>query len=171
MQLDIKCGQVSDKMLLYCPRGPYGVAHDSKVGRWFGYDVYVPSQSPPLTFSSLTCIRGRRLVLNIQGCPGNASPKPRGPPWWVGQSAKKDWGQIYFFDIFYRVFDVILSRNTQKREKTNSRKSRFWIFGRTSCKNFSTRFFLQNVFCSAFELPSLKNTQQRDKPKQKSRKH
>ena len=49
--------------------------------------------------------------------------------------------------------------------KKKSRKSRFWIFGRIFCKNFSTRFFLQNVFCSVFELPSLRNTRKRDKTK------
>ena len=49
--------------------------------------------------------------------------------------------------------------------KKNSRKSRFWTFGRFFCKNFSTRFFLQNVFGSVFELPSLKNTRKCDKTK------
>ena len=49
--------------------------------------------------------------------------------------------------------------------KKKSRKSRFWIFGRIFCRNFSTRFFLQNVFCSVFELPSLRNTRKRDKTK------
>jgi hypothetical protein len=46
-----------------------------------------------------------------------------------------------------------------------SRKSRFWIFGQLFCKNFSTRFFLQNVFCCVFELPSRGNTRNRDKTK------
>jgi hypothetical protein len=50
--------------------------------------------------------------------------------------------------------------------KQNSRKSRFWIFGRTFCKTFSTRFVFQKVFCCVFELPSLKNTRKRDKTKE-----
>jgi hypothetical protein len=49
--------------------------------------------------------------------------------------------------------------------KQKSRKSGFWIFGRILCKNFSTRFFWQNVFCCVFELPSPKNTRKRDKTK------
>jgi hypothetical protein len=72
----------------------------------------------------------------------------------------------FIFSIFlYRVFELPSSRNAQKRDKQNSRKSRFWIFGRIFCKNFSTRFFLQNVFGSVFELPSLRNTRKRDKTK------
>jgi hypothetical protein len=39
------------------------------------------------------------------------------------------------------------------------------VFGRIFCKNFLTRFFWQDVFCSAFELPSLRNTRKRDKTK------
>jgi hypothetical protein len=56
-------------------------------------------------------------------------------------------------------------RETPKNVIKKSRKSRFWIFGRFICKNFSTRFVLQNVFCSGFELPSLRNTRKRDKTK------
>jgi hypothetical protein len=69
---------------------------------------------------------------------------PRGG--WVGQSTKKDWGQIYFFDIyFYRVFELPSSRNAQKRVKNKLRKSRFWIFGNQWKKKleklFDTIFF------------------------------
>jgi hypothetical protein len=67
--------------------------------------------------------------------------------------------------FFYRVFELPSSRNAQKRDKKKSRKSRFWIFGRIFFTNFSTRFFLQSVFCSVFELSSLRNTRKRDKTK------
>jgi hypothetical protein len=33
---------------------------------------------------------------------------------WVGQSTKKDWGQIYFFDIFFVVFLSSPHRETPK---------------------------------------------------------
>jgi hypothetical protein len=58
---------------------------------------------------------------------------PRGG--WVGQRPKKDQGQICFFNNFYRVFELPLPR-----------KSRFWIFGRIFCNNFSTRFFCKTFF-------------------------
>jgi hypothetical protein len=55
---------------------------------------------------------------------------PRGG--WVGQtcqSTKKDQGQIYFFNIFYRVFELPSSRNAQKRDKKEFEKKSvldFW---------------------------------------------
>jgi hypothetical protein len=52
--------------------------------------------------------------------------------------------RFIFFDIFYRVFELPSSRNAQKRDKRNSRKSRFWIFGRYFCKKlFYTIFFVK----------------------------
>jgi hypothetical protein len=73
--------------------------------------------------------------------------------------------RFIFLIFFYRVFELPSSRNAQKRDKNKSRKSRFGIFGRFVCKNFSTRFFCKLFFCSVFELPSLKNTRKRDKTK------
>jgi hypothetical protein len=49
-----------------------------------------------------------------RGRPKKKVGDPRGG--WVGQSTKKDQGQIYFFDIFYRVFELPSSRNAQKRD-------------------------------------------------------
>jgi hypothetical protein len=109
----------------------------------------------------------------------NLGPKPKGPPkrnrWpsvtpvgpWVGGSeAKKELGSDLFFRYFVIVFLNSPHRETPKNAiKNKSRKSRFWTSGRIFCKNFSTRFFFQNVFCSVFELPSLKNTRKCDKTK------
>jgi hypothetical protein len=82
-----------------------------------------------------------------------------------GSEYEKGLGSDVLFDIFYRVFELPSPRNAQKLIKKKPRKSRFWIFGRIFCRNFSTRFFLQNVFCGVFELPSLKNTRKCDKTK------
>jgi hypothetical protein len=85
------------------------------------------------------------LHLQGSGIQGAGKKKVVGDPHggWVGQSTKKDWGQIYFFDIFLIVFLSFPHRETPKNViKKQSRKSRFWIFGRIFCKNFSTRFFL-----------------------------
>jgi hypothetical protein len=46
--------------------------------------------------------RGRSLTSNQKGAGQKKIGDPRGG--WVGQSTKKGWGQIYLFDIFYRVF-------------------------------------------------------------------
>jgi hypothetical protein len=50
--------------------------------------------------------------------------------------------------------------------KQNRKKKRFWIFGRFVCKNVSTRFVFTIVFGCVFELPSLRNTQNREKNKE-----
>jgi hypothetical protein len=69
--------------------------------------------------------------------------------------------------IFFVVFLNSPHREMPKNViKNKSRKNRFWIFGRFFWKNFSTRFVLQNVFPRVFELPSLRNTRNRDKTKQ-----
>jgi hypothetical protein len=67
--------------------------------------------------------------------------------------------------FFYRDIELPSPRNAQNRDKKKSRKSRFGTSGRNFCKSFSTRFFLQNVFCSVFKLPSLKNTRECDRTK------
>jgi hypothetical protein len=82
---------------------------------------------------------------------------PRGG--WVGQSTKKGWGQIYFFDIFYCVLELPSPRNAQKRDK-KMRKSRFWDFGRFFCKNKLTRFFCKS-FLFVFFIPSLRHPKTR----------
>jgi hypothetical protein len=73
-------------------------------------------------------------------------------------------------DIFYRVFELPLPRNAQKREKKKSRKNRFWIFGRTFCKNFSTRLFLQKDFYGVLELRLPRNAPKRTKKKSQEKK-
>jgi hypothetical protein len=104
---------------------------------------------------------------NLKNNQGAGKKKSRGPPWWVGGSEyEKGQGSDLFFDIFLIVFLNSPHRETPKNVmKQISRKSRFWIFCRIFCKSFSTRFFLQIVFCSVFELPSLRNTRKRDKTK------
>jgi hypothetical protein len=107
-----------------------------------------------------------RLGLGIS-FKGPPTKKNRGPPWWVGGSEyEKGLGWGLFFRYFFIVFLNSPHRETPKNViKIFSRKSRFWIFGRIFCKTISTCFFLQNVFCSVFELPSLRNTRKRDKTK------
>jgi hypothetical protein len=83
-----------------------------------------------------------------------------------GSEAKKGLGSDLFFRYFVIVFLNSPHRETPKNAIKKSRKSRFWIFGRIVWENFSPRFFFQNVFCSAFELPSQKNTGKRDKTKE-----
>jgi hypothetical protein len=106
-----------------------------------------------------TTLRPAVCLRSAQCAGARASSRPRGrqkkksvtakkinrrPPWWVGGSeAKKGLGSDLFFRYyFYRVFKLPSPRNAQKRDKKTPRKSRFWIFGRILCKNFSTRFFL-----------------------------
>jgi hypothetical protein len=112
------------------------------------------AQPRPVLHLHLQCtVGGGRAPPRTVGC--KRGPKkeieigdPRGGL--VGLSTKKDQGQIYFPDIFLIVFLNSPHRETpkkvQKREKKKSRKSRFWIFGRTFCKNFSTRFFCKTFF-------------------------
>jgi hypothetical protein len=94
---------------------------------------------------------------------GPAKKKKSGTPGVGGWVRVRNRTRVRFFFI---VFLNSPHRETPKNViKKNSKKSRFWIFVRIFCKNFSTRFFLYNVFCSVFELPSLKNTRKRDKTK------
>jgi hypothetical protein len=58
-----------------------------------------------------------------------------------------------------------LHRETPQNVIKKSIKNRFWVFGRIFRKNFFARFVLQNVFCSAFEFTSLRNTRNPDKTK------
>jgi hypothetical protein len=55
---------------------------------------------------------------------GKGPPKKNGDPrgGWVGQRPKKDWGQIYFFDVFCRVFELPSPRNAQNRDKEIEKK-------------------------------------------------
>jgi hypothetical protein len=86
----------------------------------------------------------------------------------VGQRPKKDQGQIYFFDIY---FIAIVFLNSPHREtpknviKKNREKIGFGFLVEFFVQVFRHDFLLQNVFFSAFEVPSLKNTRKRDKTK------
>jgi hypothetical protein len=80
--------------------------------------------------------------------------------WLVGSSeAREAPGLLSFFgDIFYRVSELPSPRNAQKREIKIEKKIGFGLFVDLFCKSVSTRFFYKTFFCSAFELPSLRNT-------------
>ena len=56
-------------------------------------------------------------------------------------------------------------RETPKNVIKKIEKKSVLDFWSNFCKNFSTRFFLQNVFCGVFEVPLLKNTRKCDKTK------
>jgi hypothetical protein len=65
------------------------------------------------------------------GFPGPQKKKNGCPPWWVGGAeAKKGLGSDLFFSIFfYRVFELPLPRNAQKRDKKKIEKKSvldFW---------------------------------------------
>jgi hypothetical protein len=80
---------------------------------------------------------------------GAGKKKCRGPPWWVGGSEyEKGLGSdLFFLDICFIVFLNSPHRETPKNViKKKSRTSRFWVFGRFFCKNFSTRFFWYTFF-------------------------
>jgi hypothetical protein len=79
----------------------------------------------------------------------------------VGRSKKKDWGQIFLGDIF-----VVFLTSPHREAPKNVRKTIREKVGFGFWSNFLTRFFCKTFFCSVFELPSLKNTQKRDKTKQ-----
>jgi hypothetical protein len=147
------------------------------------------SKCPQAAYNNRNAKRETRLA----GCPpvpraqAKAKAKAKqvaGKESWQGQVAlrkgrrekkkKPTYLPTYFFckksqkarPIFFVVFLNSPHRETPKNViKRFSRKNRFWTFGQIFCKNFSTRFFLQNVFCSVFELPSLKNTRKCDKTK------
>jgi hypothetical protein len=53
-----------------------------------------------------------RPACQPQGAGKKKTGDPRGG--WVGQSTKKDWGQIYFFDIYFIVFLNSPHRETPK---------------------------------------------------------
>jgi hypothetical protein len=83
----------------------------------------------------------------------------------VGQSTKKGWGQICFFDIFLIAFLNSPHRETPKNVKQNRRKSVLDFWSNFLQKLFHTILQKKNVFCSVFELPSLRNPRKRDKTK------
>jgi hypothetical protein len=90
---------------------------------------------------------------------------------WV-RALKRD-GFRFIFSIFCIVFSNSPHRETPKNVIKQNQENRFWIFGRIFCKNFSTRFVLQNVFCMFLNShrSSLRNTRKRDKTTKKSRKN
>jgi hypothetical protein len=80
---------------------------------------------------------------------------------WVRvRKTKKGWGQIFFprYFLIFVVFLNSLHREAPKNAIKKIEKKSVLDFGRIFCKNFSTRFFLQNVFCGVFELPSQKKS-------------
>jgi hypothetical protein len=76
--------------------------------------------------------------------------KPRGG--WVIQSTKKGWGQIDFFDFFYRGFELPSRRNAQKRDKQKSRKIGFGFLVDYFEKGFDMDV-LQKLFLWYFRTP------------------
>jgi hypothetical protein len=83
----------------------------------------------------------------------------------VGQSTKRGWGQIYFFDIFYCVFELPSPRNAQNRDKKKIVKTSVLDFWSNFVKKRSDTMFFANYFLCGFELPSLRNNRKRDKTK------
>jgi hypothetical protein len=84
-------------------------------------------------------------------------PQKKRPPWWVGRSEAKKGPGSDLFRFCFMVFLISPHRETPKNViKENREKVGL---------GFSKRFFLQNVFFSVFELPSLRNTRNRDKTK------
>jgi hypothetical protein len=83
------------------------------------------------------------------------------PPFF--SEAKK---KVLFVDFLCSVFDMPLPV-TEKRQKNVRNKIEKKWFGFLSIfrKHFSTRFFLLNLLCSVFELPSLRNTREHDTKK------
>jgi hypothetical protein len=96
-------------------------------------------------------VRGRGVQKHHAGAfafaKGPAKKKvgdPRGG--WVGQSTKKDWGQIYFFDIFLIVF---LNSPHQETPKNVIKKIREKvIFG--FLVEFLAKTFRHDFFCKTF---------------------
>jgi hypothetical protein len=87
---------------------------------------------------------------------GHSKRNPTDPDvvgWFLGGQKSTRVGQ--FFDFFV-VFLNSPHRETPKNVRKKSRTKRFWIL---------LSIFLQNVFCSVFELPSLRNTRKLDKTK------
>jgi hypothetical protein len=54
--------------------------------------------------------------------PGSLGSKNMG-----GSEATKGPGSDFFFDIFYGVFEFLLPRNAQKRDKTKPKEIGFWF--------------------------------------------
>jgi hypothetical protein len=83
-----------------------------------------------------------------------------------GSEHEKGTGSDLFFRyFFYRGFGLPSPRNAQKRDKKESRKNQFWIFGRIFVKTFRHDLFCKTFFVVFFELPSLGITRKRDKTK------
>jgi hypothetical protein len=104
--------------------------------------------------------RGRRLVLNIQGCPGNASPKPKSGParevqkhhanifttspcrkLFQNKSTKISMSVFPRLFLFYRVFGCFLAMGVQKYYKKRFAKNRVEMFLQTlsGCPRTGTR--------------------------------
>jgi hypothetical protein len=80
-------------------------------------------------------------------------------------AAKKGPGSDFLCVIFFVVFFYSPHRETPKNViKQNREKIGLGFLVELFVKDFVTVFFA-NLFCSAFELPSQKNTRKRDKPK------
>jgi hypothetical protein len=111
---------------------------------------------------------GLRLELEATGHSKKNDGSLRG--WLIPRRPKKYQGWSDFFSRFFIVF-----LNSPHREKPKNVINKF---EKKSVLGFLVDFFeklfdtifLQNVFCSVFELPSLRSTLKRDKTK-KSRKN
>jgi hypothetical protein len=90
----------------------------------------------------------------------NKAGDPRGPSRVCAPEAKKTTSFRYKHkpgpDLCFRYFFVVFVNSPHReapknviKDKSKTERKSIWIFG---------RFFSQNVFCSAFEVPSLKNT-------------
>jgi hypothetical protein len=89
-----------------------------------------------------------------------------------GSEAQKGLGSgFYFFsDIFYRVFELPLPRNAQKRDKKEIReKVGFGLLVEFFVKPFDTDFLPKYLY-GVFELPLPRNAQKRTKKKAKKKK-
>jgi hypothetical protein len=95
-------------------------------------------------FSPRYPLNGGQRSLYGKGPANKKTGDPRGG--WVGQSTKKDWGQIYFFDNFYRVFELPSSRNAQKRDKRKFEKKSVLDF----LSNFLLKTFRHDFLCKTF---------------------
>jgi hypothetical protein len=69
----------------------------------------------------------------------------------------------------WRFWTPLAEKRPKNVIKTNQEKISFGYFGRFFCKNFSTRFFLQKLFYSVLELPSLRNAYKHDKTKNRGK--
>jgi hypothetical protein len=108
------------------------------------------------TFSRRELRYSIRSGVSILEARGRQQNNNRRPPWWVGGSAaKKGPGS----DFFRFCFSVFLNSPHREMPKNVIKKHRETIgFG-----FFDTISFEKHLFCGVFELPSLRNTRNRDK--------